>query len=76
MVSKDKRNDFSEFGDNGSIVVHDGSGTQLGLLFGVTSTGQGMFVPMNLVFGDIERITGKDVVKPSYISKLIFTLME
>ncbi|KAI4704090.1 hypothetical protein J4E81_001154 [Alternaria sp. BMP 2799] len=72
VVSNDERNDFAEFGDNGSIVLHEGSGTQLGLLFGVTSTGQGMFLPMDVVFEDIKRVTGKDVVKPFYIGKLTF----
>ncbi|KAI4961865.1 hypothetical protein J4E86_000894 [Alternaria arbusti] len=69
VVSRDERKDFAEFGDNGSIVLHEGSGTQLGLLFGVTGTGQGMFLPMDVVFADIKRVTGKDVVKPSYIGK-------
>ena len=70
VVSNDERNDFCELGDNGSIVLHEGSGTQLGLLFGVTGTGQGMFLPMDVVFEDIKRVTGKDVVRPSYVGKL------
>jgi len=71
VVSEDEREDFAGFGDNGSIVLHEGSGTQLGLLVGVTSTGQGMFLPMDVVFEDIKRVTGKDVVKPSYVGKLV-----
>ncbi|KAI4934340.1 hypothetical protein J4E85_002196 [Alternaria conjuncta] len=67
VVSRDERGDFAEFGDNGSIVLHEESGTQLGLLFGVTSTGQGMFLPMDLVFKDIKRVTGKDVIRPCYV---------
>jgi len=70
VVSNDERRDFCEFGDNGSIVLHEGSGAQLGLLLGVTSTGQGMFLPMDLVFEDIGRVTGKDVINPSYVGKL------
>jgi len=72
VVSGDEREDFAGFGDNGSVVLHEGSGTQLGLLFGVTSTGQGMFLPMDVVFADIKRVTGKDVVRPSYVGKLTF----
>ncbi|KAI4636446.1 hypothetical protein J4E83_001401 [Alternaria metachromatica] len=72
VVSNDERNDFCEFGDHGSIVLHEGSGTQLGLLVGVTSTGQGMFLPMDVVFEDIKRVTGKDVVIPSFVGKLMF----
>ena len=72
VISNDERNDFCEFGDNGSIVLHEESGTQLGLLFGVTSTGQGIFLPMDVVFEDIKRVTGKDVIKPSYVGKLTF----
>ncbi|KAI4671334.1 uncharacterized protein J4E88_009368 [Alternaria novae-zelandiae] len=68
VVSNDERNDFCEFGDNGSVVLHEESGTQLGLLFGVTSTGQGMFLPMDVVFEDIKRVTGKNVVEPSYVA--------
>ncbi|KAI4689976.1 uncharacterized protein J4E84_004157 [Alternaria hordeiaustralica] len=68
VVSSDERRDFCEFGDNGSVVLHEGSGTQLGLLFGVTSTGQGMFLPMDVVFEDIKRVTGKNVVNPSYVA--------
>ncbi|KAI4709634.1 hypothetical protein J4E89_005650 [Alternaria sp. Ai002NY15] len=68
VVSNDERNDFCEFGDNGSIVLHEESGTQLGLLFGVTGTGQGMFLPMDLVFEDIKRVTGKEVVRPLYVA--------
>ncbi|KAI4646863.1 hypothetical protein J4E93_005087 [Alternaria ventricosa] len=70
VVSEDEREDFAGFGDNGSVVLHEGSGTQLGLLVGVTSTGQGMFLPMDVVFEDIKRVTGRDVVRPSYVGKL------
>ncbi|KAI4669344.1 uncharacterized protein J4E79_001387 [Alternaria viburni] len=74
VISNDERNDFCEFGDNGSVVLHEGSGTQLGLLIGVTSTGQGMFLPMDVVFEDIKRVTGKDVVNPSYVAPQVVGL--
>ncbi|KAI4672599.1 uncharacterized protein J4E78_001100 [Alternaria triticimaculans] len=74
VVSRDERKDFAESGDNGSIVLHEGSGTQLGLLFGVTGTGQGMFLPMDVVFEDIKRITGKKVVEPSYVAPQVVGL--
>ncbi|KAI4622987.1 uncharacterized protein J4E87_006080 [Alternaria ethzedia] len=76
VVSNDERNDFCELGDNGSVVLHEGSGTQLGLLVGVTSTGQGMFLPMDVVFEDIKRVTGKDVVNPSYVGLTPYNLTE
>ncbi|EUC49151.1 hypothetical protein COCMIDRAFT_33414 [Bipolaris oryzae ATCC 44560] len=50
---------FFEPGDSGSVVLHRKSGTQLGLLFGMTSCDNALFIPMDLVFQDIERITGK-----------------
>ncbi|KAI4623730.1 hypothetical protein J4E80_003542 [Alternaria sp. BMP 0032] len=74
VVSEDEREDFAGFGDNGSVVLHEGSGTQLGLLVGVTSTGQGMFLPMDVVFEDIKSVTGKDVVNPSYVAPQVVGL--
>ncbi|KAL6158442.1 hypothetical protein ACJBU6_02553 [Exserohilum turcicum] len=60
---------FMESGDSGSILLRDGSGTQLGLLFGVTVTGEGMFIPLDLVYQDIRKVTGKQVVEPAYTGK-------
>ncbi|KAH6882796.1 hypothetical protein BKA58DRAFT_351961 [Alternaria rosae] len=68
VTSKDGQSAFIELGDSGSILLHDESGTQLGLLFGVTGTGQGIFLPMDIVIQDIKRITGKDVIAPSYVT--------
>jgi hypothetical protein len=67
---------FVEPGDSGSILVHDPSGTQLGLIFGVTEGGEGIFIPMDLVHQDIRRVTGKDVVEPSFVGKLTSMLNE
>ncbi|KAL6155323.1 hypothetical protein ACJQWK_11978 [Exserohilum turcicum] len=58
---------FLEPRDSGSILLHEASGTQLGLLFGMGSTGTYFFIPIDLVFQDIERITGKKVVDPAYV---------
>ncbi|RAR15605.1 hypothetical protein DDE83_001055 [Stemphylium lycopersici] len=67
VVSRQARADFIEKGDSGSVLVHDGSGAQLGPLFGSTSAGEGMMLPMDLIFQDIKKITGKQVVNPSYV---------
>ncbi|RMZ71413.1 zinc finger protein [Pyrenophora seminiperda CCB06] len=64
---------FIKSGDSGSILVHEESGTQLGLLFGVTCGGQGMFMPLDLVFQDIKNITGKSVIDPPYVGKRKFS---
>jgi hypothetical protein len=72
VVNTRAMEDFFEPGDSGSILVHDGSGTQLGLLFGVTSGGQGMAMPLDLVFRDIKKITRKAVTDPPYVGKLRF----
>lgn len=69
-VPESGRGEFIEAGDSGSILVHDGSGAQLGLLFGVTPCAAGMFTPIDLVFQDIEKVTGKKVIDPVFICKL------
>lgn len=61
---------FCEGGDSGSIVLYDPEhvnfeiGTWLGLLFGRTGTGQGLMMPLDLVFSDIEKVTGYAVTLP------------
>jgi hypothetical protein len=76
VTNAQRRFPFIERGDSGSILVHDPSGTQLGLLFGVSEGGEGMFIPMDLVHRDIRRVTGKDVVEPSFVGKLTSMLNE
>ncbi|CAA9965157.1 hypothetical protein PTMSG1_08516 [Pyrenophora teres f. maculata] len=53
-------------GDSGSICVHDPSGTWLGLLFGETAIGTGLLLPIDVVFKDIERVTGQKVTDPTW----------
>ncbi|KAF1837572.1 hypothetical protein BDW02DRAFT_118754 [Decorospora gaudefroyi] len=57
---------FLDSGDSGSILIHDPLGTQLGLLFGETGAKQGLMIPMGVIFGDIKKVTGKQVVWPEY----------
>ncbi|KAL1798963.1 hypothetical protein ACET3X_003000 [Alternaria dauci] len=68
VATRYKKEPFMEPGDSRSILVHDGSGTQLGLLFGQTSAGEGMALPLDLVFQDIKKITGKAVIDPPYVA--------
>ncbi|KAE8828209.1 hypothetical protein PTNB85_07395 [Pyrenophora teres f. teres] len=58
---------FLTRGDSGSICVHDPSGAWLGLLFAETSTGSGLMLPIDVVFQDIERVTGEKVTEPKYV---------
>lgn len=67
VIPNPRGKSFMQEGDSGSILVHDGSGAWLGLLFGATGNDYGMFIPIDLVFQDIKRITGRDVVSPSFI---------
>lgn len=53
-------------GDSGSIVMHSPSGDWLGLLFGETRTKAALITPIDLVFRDIESITGLTVVEPVF----------
>ncbi|CAO2654502.1 Nn.00g112350.m01.CDS01 [Neocucurbitaria sp. VM-36] len=53
-------------GDSGSIVLYAPSGNWLGLLFGVTSAHAALFTPIDLVFRDIEKVTGHKVVEPVF----------
>lgn len=56
-----------EKGDEGSIALHDGEGTWVGMIIGVTGAGCGVMVPIEVVFADIEKVTGKRVVAPKWI---------
>lgn len=58
-----------EKGDSGSIVLHAPSGDWLGLLFGETSTKSALFTPIDLVFRDIEKVTGQKVIEPVFNNK-------
>ncbi|XP_014557163.1 hypothetical protein COCVIDRAFT_97721 [Bipolaris victoriae FI3] len=69
VKAKVKDPEFLDLGDSGSILLHSESGTQLGLLFGMGSTGNAYFIPMGLVIQDIENVTGKKVVEPAFVSK-------
>ncbi|OAG03220.1 uncharacterized protein CC84DRAFT_963526 [Paraphaeosphaeria sporulosa] len=53
-------------GDSGSLVLHAPSGDWLGLLFGSTNTGAGLFTPIDLVLRDIQTVTGYDVLEPAF----------
>ena len=64
-----KDSEFLDSGDSGSILLHQESGAHLGLLFGISSSGNALFIPMGLVIQDIERVTGKKVVEPAFASK-------
>lgn len=55
-----------ENGDSGSIVLHAPSGDWLGLLFGETKTNAALFTPIDLVFRDIEKVTGYKVIEPMF----------
>jgi hypothetical protein len=63
-IAKRGKNEFVDSGDSGSVVVHDGTGTWLGLLFGESATGSGLMLPMDLIVKDIENVTGLVVVEP------------
>jgi hypothetical protein len=63
-IAKRGKNDFVDSGDSGSVVVHDGTGTWLGLLFGESATGSGLMLPMDLIVKDIENVTGLVVIEP------------
>ncbi|KAH7126767.1 hypothetical protein B0J11DRAFT_579204 [Dendryphion nanum] len=60
--------EFADRGDSGSIVVLDdddnNKGTWFGLLFGITGHGTAMILPLDLIFNDIEKVTGMKVVFP------------
>ena len=55
-----------EKGDSSSIVLHAPSGDWLGLLFGETSAKSALLTPIDLVFRDIEKVTGHKVVEPVF----------
>lgn len=57
---------FVEGGDSGSVLVHAPSGTWLGLIFGEAKSGNALFTPIDLVFRDIEQVTGYAVVEPRF----------
>jgi hypothetical protein len=59
------RSGFVEPGDSGSVVVHDGTGTWLGLLFGQSGAEKGLMLPMDLIFQDIQNVTGLAVTEPT-----------
>lgn len=60
---------FLEPGDSGSILLHNPSGAWLGLCFGRTGAGHGMFTPIDRVFQDIKTITAQQVSEPMFVSK-------
>jgi hypothetical protein len=60
---------FALPGDSGSIILHAGSGTQLGLVFGTSSSGNALYIPLDPVFQDIFRVTSKKVKDPVFVSK-------
>jgi hypothetical protein len=64
VVSRDVKREFVYKGDSGSVLVHDGSGTWLGLLFGNTEEGDGYFIPMDVLLRDIKDVTGAGVKGP------------
>jgi hypothetical protein len=63
IISREK-SDFVDSGDSGSVVVHDDTGTWLGLLFGQSSSGSGLMLPMDLILKDIQNVTGLTVTEP------------
>lgn len=64
-IIKRGKSSFVNAGDSGSVVVHDESGTWLGLLFGENASGSGLMLPIDLVFKDIENVTGLAVTEPT-----------
>lgn len=66
VVSGTRNIPFVDSGDSGSILLHDTSGTWLGLLFGTLSEKTALMMPIDLVLRDIERVTGAKVVEPSW----------
>jgi hypothetical protein len=63
VIKRGKR-EFVEAGDSGSIIVHDASGTWLGLLFGESGSGAGLMIPIHMIFEDVKQVTGLAVVDP------------
>lgn len=63
IISRGK-SDFIDSGDSGSVVVHDDTGTWLGLLFGQSASGSGLMRPMDLILKDIQNATGPAVTEP------------
>jgi hypothetical protein len=63
-VVKRGRRSFVDSGDFGSIIVHDPTGTWLGLLFGESAASSGLMIPITMVINDIENVTGSTVVEP------------
>lgn len=60
---------FVQPGDAGSVLVHDGTGAWLGLIFGVFPTGGGLVLPIDLVLRNIEEIASGKVVAPFFERK-------
>jgi hypothetical protein len=56
-------------GDSGSILMHNPSGTWLGLCFAASPLENGLFMPIDQVFQDIKKVTGLAVTSPEFISK-------
>jgi hypothetical protein len=54
----------SDKGDLGSIIQHTHSREWLGLLCGQTMAQCALFTPIDMVFRDIENVTGLEVVEP------------
>lgn len=63
IISRGK-SDFIDSGDSGSVVVHDDTGTWLGLLIGQSASGSGLMLPMDLILKDIQNVTGLAVTVP------------
>ena len=70
VVPSRKHCTFIEGGDSGSVLLHDPSGTWLGLCFGQIGAGNGLVMAIDRVFEDIKIITGTEVKSPVVISKL------
>ncbi|KZM28701.1 uncharacterized protein EKO05_0009896 [Ascochyta rabiei] len=66
VISDPRTTLFMEPGDSGSILLHPDSGAWLGLLFGTTGSGHGMFIAIDRIFQDIKAITGQEVTAPSF----------
>jgi hypothetical protein len=63
-IVKRGKSAFVDSGDSGSVVVHDGTGIWLGLLFGENASGSGLMLPMDLILKDIQNVTGLDITEP------------
>lgn len=70
QVTSGSTKTFVETGDSGSVLLHDPSGTWLGLCFGRTGAGNGMFMPIDHVWQDIKLVTGREISIPSFVGKL------